>query len=182
MTAMGKVSAAEKVMAVKKYLMGKESHASIAKEYGVSRSSFQKWLANYQALGEAGLHHRSGNQRYPESLKREAVADYETGRFALKEICEKYQIRSRTQLEKWILLYNGHSKQSNQGCAQGENAMPRAKTAPTKTRRPEPRQTVVEKQLIELKTENRMLQRKNEDLEMELALRKKVKELKGGGR
>ena len=179
---MGRVSAADKVKAVKKYLMGKESHASIAKEYGVSRSSFQKWLANYQAMGEAGLHHRSGNQRYPESLKREAVADYASGRFTLKEICEKYQIRSRTQLEKWIMLYNGHSKQSQQGCSQGDDAMPRAKKAPTKTKHNASRQKAADQQLLELRAENRVLQRKNEDLEMELALRKKVKELKGGGR
>lgn len=119
MSRMGAVSAAEKVAAVGKYLSGKESHASIAKAYGVSRSTFQKWLSNYQAMGEAGLDHRKGNQRYPESLKKDAVSDYVSGQFGLKMICEKYQIRSRTQLERLVLLYNGHSKQPDQGCNQG---------------------------------------------------------------
>ncbi len=70
MSKMGSVSAADKVVAVKKYLSGKESHASIAKEYNVSRSTFQKWLSNYQAAGESGLQHRNRNQRYPETLKK----------------------------------------------------------------------------------------------------------------
>ncbi len=182
MSKMGSVSAADKVVAVKKYLSGKESHASIAKEYNVSRSTFQKWLSNYQAAGEAGLQHRNRNQRYPETLKKDAVSDYVSGQFGLKEVCEKYQIRSRTQLEQWILLYNGHSKQSDQGCDQEDNAMPSTKKKSAKTKQSHPHHNVNDKRLAELKSENRMLRQKNEDLEMELALRKKVKELKGGGR
>lgn len=174
MSKMGSVSTADKISAVKKYLSGKESHAGIAKEYDVSRSTFQKWLANYHAMGEAGLEHRKGNQRYPETIKKDAVEDYVSGRFQEKEICEKYQIRSRTQLEKWILLYNGDGDQSHHGCSQEEDAMPKAKKSK------QTQQKRSSQQLTELKAENHMLRRKNEDLEMELALRKKVKELKGG--
>lgn len=39
MSSMGAVSMADKVSAVKKYLSGKERRASIAREYGISRST-----------------------------------------------------------------------------------------------------------------------------------------------
>lgn len=108
------------------------------------------------------------------------MADYISGQFGLKDICEKYQIRSRTQLEKWILLYNGHSKQPDQGCNQEEKAMPKSKKASARTKQSSSRHNVSDKRLAELKTENRMLRQKNEDLEMERTLRKKVRELKEG--
>ena len=73
----------------------------------MSRSTLQKWLLNYEMFGTEGLCHRAGNHHYSKEIKREAVEAYLSGRMSEEEICKKYQIRSRTQLEKWVSLYNG---------------------------------------------------------------------------
>ena len=96
-----------KLSAVKAYLGGNGSLNKIAEKYGVCRSTLQKWLLNYELFGEAGLQHRIQNQHYPEALKRQAVEVYLSGQLNIEAVCKKYQLRSRSQLEGWIVLYNG---------------------------------------------------------------------------
>ena len=100
------ISPEEKDQAVEEYLGGTESLNRTAKKWKVHRSTFQKWLLNYEIFGAEGLYPRAGNQYYSESLKRQAVELYLSGQ-ASEEVCKKYRIRSRTQLEQWILWYHG---------------------------------------------------------------------------
>lgn len=95
-----------KLKAVKEYSAGEGSLNRIAAKYGVSRSTLQKWLLNYELFGESGLRHRVQNQHYPEVMKRQAVEAYLSGK-CIEAVCKKFRIRSRTQLEQWIVLYNG---------------------------------------------------------------------------
>ena len=46
------------------------------------------------------------NRVYSEETKLKAVTDYLSGVGSLREICEKYKIRSNTQLRSWIKVYN----------------------------------------------------------------------------
>lgn len=69
-----------------------------------------KWLLNYEMFGTEGLCHRAGNHHYSKEIKREAVEVYLSRRMSEEDICKKYQIRSRTQLEKWVSLYNGQKE------------------------------------------------------------------------
>ena len=110
MSVMNYVSLEIKIIAVKHSLIGAESLNKMAARFGVSRSTLQKWLLNYKMFGTKGLGHRIRNQSYPAEIKREAVESYMSGRMSEEDICEKYQIRSRTQLETWILLYNGQKE------------------------------------------------------------------------
>lgn len=96
-----------KLNAVKAYLGGNGSLNKIAEKYGVCRSTLQKWLLNYELFGESGLQHRIQNQHYPEALKRQAVETYLSRQLSIDAVCKKYQLRSRSQLEGWIVLYNG---------------------------------------------------------------------------
>lgn len=50
------------------------------------------------------------NKNYPAELKYQAVGDYLSGKGSLREICRKYEIRSKRQLQNWIKLYNGHKE------------------------------------------------------------------------
>ena len=104
MSVMNYVSSEIKIIAVKHSLVGTESLNQSAARFGVSRSTLQKWLLNYEMFGTEGLCHRAGNHHYSKEIKREAVEAYLSGRTSEEEICKKYQIRSRTQLEKWISL------------------------------------------------------------------------------
>ena len=110
MSVMNYVSSEIKMIAVKHSLTGTESLNQSAARFGVSRSTLQKWLLNYEMFGTEGLYHRAGNHHYSEEIKREAVEVYLSGRMSEEDICKKYQIRSRTQLEKWVSLYNGQKE------------------------------------------------------------------------
>ena len=76
-------------------------------------------------FGTEGLCHRAGNHHYSKEIKREAVETYLSGRMSEEEICKKYQIRSRTQLEKWISLYNGQKEFRPAGGARKGTCMAR---------------------------------------------------------
>ena len=110
MSVMNYVSLEIKIIAVKYSLSGSESLNKTAARFGVSRSTLQKWLLNYKMFGLEGLRHRRRNQSYPSEIKREAVASYLSGQMSEEDICKKYQIRSRTQLETWISLYHGQKE------------------------------------------------------------------------
>lgn len=110
MPVMNYVSLEIKIIAVRHSLAGAESLNKTAARFGVSRSTLQKWLLNYKMFGTEGLHHRTRNQSYPAEIKREAVESYLSGQMSEEDICKKYQIRSRTQLETWISLYNGQKE------------------------------------------------------------------------
>ena len=104
------VSPEIKVRAVEEYLSKTESLNLTAKRYGVNRSTFQKWLLNYEMFGSEGLYPRTGNRHYSETLKRQAVELYLSGQVSEEMVCKKYQIRSRTMLEKWISCYTGQQE------------------------------------------------------------------------
>ena len=118
MSVMNYVSSEIKIIAVKHSLIGTESLNQSAARFGVSRSTLQKWLLNYEMFGAEGLCHRAGNHHYSKEIKREAVEAYLSGRMSEEEICKKYQIRSRTQLEKWVSLYNGQKRVPSRGRSQ----------------------------------------------------------------
>lgn len=110
MPVMNYVSLEIKIIAVRHSLTGAESLNKTAARFGISRSTLQKWLLNYKMFGTEGLRHRTRNQSYPAEIKREAVESYLSGQMSEEDICKKYQIRSRTQLETWISLYNGQKE------------------------------------------------------------------------
>ncbi|MFY9506302.1 MAG: helix-turn-helix domain-containing protein [Caldicoprobacterales bacterium] len=49
------ISYEKKLEAVEKYQRGEGSQSSIARQYGVDRTSFNQWLAIYEAMGPSGL-------------------------------------------------------------------------------------------------------------------------------
>ena len=99
-----------KLLAVEQYRAGSGSLNQVAAKFGVNRTTLQKWLLNYDLFGEEGLQHRAKNHCYPETLKQQAVESYLSGQMSIETVCKKYQIRSRTQLEQWISVYNGQKE------------------------------------------------------------------------
>lgn len=97
-----------KIEAVEKYKQGKGSLDSIAREYGVDRSSLRQWITNFEAMGPLGLAAQQMNTRYSVELKTAAVEAYLRGEGSQLEICKRYNLRSKTQLRNWVKKYNGH--------------------------------------------------------------------------
>lgn len=104
---MASISAGTKIHAVEQCYAGAGSLNQIAERFGVHRSTLQKWLLNYDLFGEEGVRHRAGNHHYPAIVKQQAVELYLSGQMSIEAVCKKYQLRSRSQLEQWVMLYNG---------------------------------------------------------------------------
>lgn len=115
-----KFTAEEKLKAVHDYLDGTYSQKALAKSLDTKQSVIQRWIANYQSMGEAAFLKKSYSH-YPAELKYSAVNDYLTGKGSLRDICRKYKIKSETQLLKWIMKYNGHEELKPSGT--GGNAI-----------------------------------------------------------
>ena len=104
------ISYDDKLEAVEKYKRGEGSQDSIAREYGVKKASFQQWIATYEAMGPSGLVAVHTNTKYSTELKIAAVEAYLQGEGSQLEICKRYNIRSKAQLQDWVTLYNGHKE------------------------------------------------------------------------
>jgi transposase-like protein len=101
-----KIDPVEKVKAVEQYLNGEVGIKQAGKEYGVDCKSFQNWIRIYKTEGPTGLLNQRKNHSYSKKLKMMAVNDYLNEIGSLENICQKYCVRSTTQLLKWIQVYN----------------------------------------------------------------------------
>lgn len=106
MSRKGKIKPEIKLQKVLECLEGKISKSEAAKQLGVDFDSVRRWISIYQTEGSYGLLEQKQNRVYSEETKLKAVTDYFSGVGSLREICEKYKIRSNTQLRSWIKVYN----------------------------------------------------------------------------
>ena len=93
--------------------------------FGVSKSTIRQWRIKLLAHGKDALTKQPRNTRYPEQLKIGAVESYLAGEASQDDICRKFEIRNRGQLQRWILKYTqgevlksspgGKSKAMNKG-------------------------------------------------------------------
>ena len=96
-----------KVKIIQEYLSGSISQNEAARRVGVARDSIEQWARNYEADGVDAFLLRK-NRVYSPELKKQAVEDYLSGSGSQSDICRKYHIRKRTQLQQWIKVYNTH--------------------------------------------------------------------------
>ena len=86
----------------------------IALEFGITQTSVQQWIVNYESMGEDAFLMRD-YKSYSAQLKMNAVKDYLSGESSPTDICKKYGIRSKSKLQKWIKKYNGHEELKSSG-------------------------------------------------------------------
>jgi len=101
-----KASADEKIRIAKLCLSGKLSQREAARQVGVSKETIRSWIAKYEFQGESGFLARGNYRVYSNELKQAAVSDYLNGGESQQTIAAKYGLRSKTQLQKWIKMYN----------------------------------------------------------------------------
>ena len=104
----GKASKELKLKLIRSYISGKIGRNEAARQAGIVPTSFMTWVAKYRAEGIQGLIPAEKDTLYPEQLKKDAVEEYLLGRCSQLAICEKYSIRSRSILQRWIKRYNCH--------------------------------------------------------------------------
>jgi transposase-like protein len=61
-------------------------------------------------MGSSGLEVCDTNSRYSPDLKTAAVRAYLDGKGSQLDICRQFGIHSKTQLQEWIKVYNGHKE------------------------------------------------------------------------
>ena len=102
----GKIKAEEKIRLVQACEEGKISKVEAALLAGVNDGSIQDWIARYRSEGSLGLLERDKNRVYSAELKLQAVEAYLLGEGSIRNVCEKYLIRSTSILRSWIKVYN----------------------------------------------------------------------------
>jgi len=106
----GKIPAEEKVRLIERYLKGKIGFNEAQEIVGIGSTTLRRWISRYKTEGAEGFQPTERNRVYPTELKTQAVRDYLSRIGSLKDICEKYSIRSECQLRKWIKVYNCHEE------------------------------------------------------------------------
>lgn len=110
-----------KLQAVKDYISGNGSHLSHARELGVSKTVFTRWVNKYKTFGESAFIRTGHNQSYPASFKKDVVEAYLNGEGSYWELAVTYNIPAETTIRQWVLKYNGHEKLKASGT--GGNAI-----------------------------------------------------------
>ena len=160
-----------KITAVQEYLTGKGSLRSICKKYGVlSKTQLRSWIKWYNGHKEFRESRGSGTEIYMTKGRKTTQQERtEIVAFCIEHgkdyplTIEKYGV-SYQQIYSWVRKYE---EKGIDGLADK-----RGRTKPIEE------MTEIEK----LRAENRILQAKNLDLEIENAIIKKLKELEEGGR
>ena len=166
-----KYSAETKINAVKEYLSGKSSQFEICKKYKItSRIVLQNWISWYnngkdfkkRTRSERGITMKKGRKTTQEERTEIVAFCIENGKDYGLAI-EKYGV-SYQQIYSWVRKYEAKGV---------EGLVDRRGKA-----KPEDELTEADR----LRMENKILQARIKDQEMEIKLLKKLRELRGGGR
>lgn len=143
-----KLTNQERIAAVKEYLDGHGSYATIAGKYGIDRTTLRAAVNLFISQGEHALYTTSKNTHYSPELKRQAVEAYLSG-----EGSQQYGV-SCNQIYNWVRKYE---EKGIDGLVDR-----RGKAKPEADR---------------LKAENRILKAKLRSIQLEEDLRKKLAEI-----
>lgn len=110
-----KFSYEEKVRILSEYLNGIYGFREVCNRYNINQGSLKAWKRLYETFGWSGLKTGSKASHYSKEIKESAVQDYLCHTLTVPEILKKYQIRSETQLKRWIKKYNGHENLKSSG-------------------------------------------------------------------
>ena len=138
-------SAEIKIKACEEYLSGNYTQQEICQKYDIlyrkdRRSSvIMEWVKIYIANGPTAFTRPKENRSYSAELKRTAVLDYLSGGGSYVDVAIKYNIRSKSQLKRWVLKYNAN-RELKDYCPNREVYMAEARRKTTI----EERKTIVE--------------------------------------
>jgi transposase len=154
---MAKLTAQEKIQAVKKYLEGSEGQKAVAKSVGVTKGILQTWIRQYQHHGEGAF--EKGYTTYSADYKLKVLNYINEHGTSLREAAAIFNIPTHSALLRW----------KNQLETEGADAL-----IPKKKGRPPMKQ---EKKPVLVEGSIEALQTEIERLRMENAYLKKLNAL-----
>lgn len=101
-----KLSEKEKVTICEQYLSGKKSKIQLASENEITVETVRRWVNQYQELGSSIFHKKAHNKKYTKEFKQEVVEAYLAGEGTPEHLANKYNIPSKSTVQKWIIKYN----------------------------------------------------------------------------
>jgi transposase len=98
----------DKIKVIKALEDGNHTISELESIYNVHNLSIYDWVYKYEKYGVEGLKETSTWKRYSKELKLEAVRDYLSGEYSIREVTRKYEIPSTSTLRQWVKKYNSH--------------------------------------------------------------------------
>jgi len=123
-----KATADEKIRVVRECLAGRMGQSEAARLLKVDKSSIRGWIKQYEAEGAAAFLPYKRNRVYTAELKTKAVLSYLNGEGSLWDICQKYGIHTRCQLQSWLKVYNAHGDFNSRKYSGGGSYMSKARS------------------------------------------------------
>lgn len=108
MSRKGKLSPEEKIELVRRCVTGDLGICAAGRQFGVGKTTVQRWIARYETEGVEGFLPQERNRVYSGKTKQQAVLDYLSGKGSIAEICKRYKIRDTHTFRSWIKVYNAH--------------------------------------------------------------------------
>jgi len=105
----------EKIMIIKALENGTHTISELEFIYNVRGATIYDWIYRYKKYGIEGLKDSSSWMGYSKETKLNAVKDYLSGEYFLREVIRKYEISSDSVLRQWIKKYNGHRELKDTG-------------------------------------------------------------------
>ena len=101
-----KLTDEERIAAVQDVLNGNGGCKQIAPKYGINHETLRKYVRIAQTEGIDAVKISGSNRKYSVETKLQAVKEYLSLKSSLNEVCAKYRIRSKRNLQRWISWYN----------------------------------------------------------------------------
>ena len=122
-----KITLEQKIEIAQKCMGGIISISEAGREAEVDTETVRDWIQRYETEGMAGFQHGK-NKKYPAELKEKAVQEYQQGEESQRDICKKYGIRKKKQLQDWIKVYNAHGDSNSRKGSGGGSYMKKARS------------------------------------------------------
>lgn len=113
MSRKSKYTLEQKIKACEEYLSGTKSASQIAKELKMTKNGrrlIAEWSRKYHEIGAEAFIPTNKNSSYTKEFKLMVVQEYNSGLGSLESLTNKYRIRSKSTLIKWISKYNRHEE------------------------------------------------------------------------
>ena len=97
-----------RAMVAQQYLDGVTPIHVLASKYNISKYTVRVWAQKYREYGISAFLRGCGNSCYTSDFKQMCVELFTKGKMSVDEIVAKYNISSRSVLQRWIKKYNAN--------------------------------------------------------------------------
>lgn len=103
-----RLSFKEKLKACKMYERGEGTQKSIAKLFGVPKSTFRDLYFKYINFGQEALKMQTKDRGYTKEFKKQVIEEYKSGMYSYTDLAIKYKIANPGVIKSWVLGYNSN--------------------------------------------------------------------------